>query len=139
MPFVIGDIMKKSYKRLVLFAFIFILLFLLNSFVFKILSQPLLNGIVIFLIIISYFLFGFEKDRHRYTKDIILEIIIILISIFLLYYLLGILVGFAKTANYLTIKSIVKIIIPLIIYIVLMIIKILHFWLYCMLYRMVFL
>lgn len=111
--------MKKSYKRLALFAFILILLFLLNSFVFKILSQPLLNGIVIFLIIISYFLFGFEKDRHRYTKDIILEIIIILISFFLLYYLLGILVGFAKTANYLTIKSIVKIIIPLIIYIVL--------------------
>ena len=44
---------------------------------------------------------------------------LILISFFLLYYLLGILVGFAKTANYLTIKSIVKIIIPLIIYIVL--------------------
>ena len=74
---------------------------------------------MILLIIICYLLFGFEIDRHRYTKDIILEIIIILISFFLLYYLLGILVGFAKTANYLTIKSIVKIIIPLIIYIVL--------------------
>lgn len=111
--------MKKSYKKLIIFTFIFILIFLLNSFVFKIFSQTLLNLLLVFLLVIDYFLFGFEKDRHRYTKDIILEIIIILISFFLLYYLFGILIGFAKTENYLTIKSVVNIIIPIIIYIIL--------------------
>ena len=109
--------MKKSYIKIILFIFIFSFIFLINSFIFKLLDQTKLNITLLFLLVIVYILFGFEKDRHRYAKDIILEIIIILISFFLIYYLTGVLIGFARNNNYLTIKSILNIILPIIIYI----------------------
>lgn len=110
--------MKKSYIKLLIFIFIFTLIFFLNSFVFKILTTPFLCLFILFLIVIVYFTFGIEKDRHRYAKNIILEILITLIIFFLLYYLSGIIIGFAKT-NYLTLSGLIKFIIPLIIYIIL--------------------
>ncbi|MBD9099167.1 hypothetical protein EGP98_06220, partial [bacterium] len=110
--------MKKSYIKLIVFTLTFILIFLLNSFVFKILNQTFLNLLLIFLLILTYILFGFEKDRHRYTKDVILEVIIILITFFLLYYISGLLIGFARTKNYFTINSLTTIIVPTIIYII---------------------
>lgn len=116
--FKMGDkIMKKSYIKIMLFIFIFSFMFILNSFHFKLLGQKELDILLLFLTIVAYVLFGFEKDRHCYTKDIILEIIIILISFFLIYYLSGILIGFAKNDNYLTIKSFLNIIFPIIFYI----------------------
>ena len=99
--------------------FIFILVFISNSIVFRFLNQDSLNILLFCLLILSKYLFGFEKDRHRYTKDIILEIIIILIAFFLIYYLSGIVIGFARVENYLTVKSIFKFIIPIIIYVIL--------------------
>ena len=111
--------MKKSYIKLIIFSFAFILFFLLNSLKFQFLNQTILNIILILLLGLTYFLFGFEKNRKRYWKDIVLEIIIVLISFFLMYYLLGILIGFAKIKNYLTITSIKKFILPIIIYIIL--------------------
>ena len=111
--------MKKSYIKLIIFSFAFILFFLLNSLKFQFLNQTILNIILILLLGLTYFLFGFEKNRKRYWKDIVLEIIIILISFFLMYYLLGIFIGFAKIKNYLTITSIKKFILPIIIYIIL--------------------
>lgn len=110
--------MKKSYIKLIVFTLTFILIFLLNSFVFKILNQTFLNLLLIFLLIITYMLFGFEKDRHRYTKDVTLEVIIILITFFLLYYISGLLIGFARTENYFTINSLTTIIVQTIIYII---------------------
>ena len=111
--------MKKSYIKLIIFSFAFILFFLLNSLKFQFLNQTILNIILILLLGLTYFLFGFEKNRKRYWKDIVLEIIIILISFFLMYYLFGILIGFAKTKNYLTITSFKKFIFPIFIYIIL--------------------
>ena len=111
--------MKKSYIKLFLFFSIISFLFFLNSFVLKFFSLSYLCLFLIFLIFIEYFLFGFEKNRRRYDKDIILEIIIILISFFLLYYLFGIVIGFAKVKNYFTILSIFKFIVPMIFYIIL--------------------
>ena len=111
--------MKKSYIKLIIFSFAFILFFLLNSLKFQFLNQTILNIILILLLGLTYFLFGFEKNRKRYWKDIVLEIIIVLISFFLMYYLLGIFIGFAKTKNYLTITSFKKFIFPIFIYIIL--------------------
>lgn len=111
--------MKKSYVKLLFLIFTFIAIFIINSLKFKLINQVILDIILVLLLFISYKLFGFEKDRHRYTKDIILEIIISLITFFLLYYLSGILIGFAKTDNFLKLTYIVKIIVPLIIYIIL--------------------
>ncbi len=111
--------MKESYIKLIIYLFFFSLLFILNDFIFKFLSQITINILLIILLITTYWIFGFEKDRHRYTKNIILEIIIVLITFFLLYYLSGIIIGYAKIDNYYNINSIIKIILPLIIYIIL--------------------
>lgn len=109
--------MKKSYIKIILFIFTFSLILLLNSLKFKILGQIGLDIILLLSMVIVYFTFGFEKDRHRYSKDIVLEIIIILIAFFLLYYLSGILIGFAKNTNYFTINSFRNVIFPIIFYI----------------------
>lgn len=111
--------MKKSYIRLICFISFFGLLSIINSFVYRFLSQITLDVLLAFMLIIAYMLFGFEKDRHRYMKEIILEILIVLISFFLIYYLFGIIIGFAKVGNYYTISSMVNIIFPIIFYILL--------------------
>ena len=109
--------MKKSYIKIILFIFTFSFILLLNSFKFKMLGQIGLDIVLLLSLVIVYFTFGFEKDRHRYSKDIILEIIIILIAFFLLYYLSGALIGFAQNANYFTLKSFHNIIFPIIFYV----------------------
>ena len=109
--------MKKSYIKIIILLLIFSILFILNIFTFKILDQIKLDIILLLIFVLTYITLGFEKDRHRYTKDVILEITIILISFFILYYLFGILVGFAQNANYYTYKSLINIILPIIIFI----------------------
>lgn len=109
--------MKKSYIKIILFIFTFSFIILLNSLKFKMLGQIGLDITLLLSLVIVYFTFGFEKDRHRYSKDIILEIIIVLMAFFLLYYLSGVLIGFAKNTNYLTINSFCNIIFPIIFYI----------------------
>ena len=109
--------MKKSYIRIILFISILSFIFLSNSFVFRKLETTGLNIIMLLSLIVFYMVLGFEKDRHRYVKDVILEIVIFLIAFFLIYYLFGIIIGFAKNTNYFTIKSFLNIIIPIILYI----------------------
>lgn len=104
--------MKRGYKRLLIFELIVIVFLILNSFVSSILSQ---YGIVVFLLLllgIFKIAFNFEKDRHRYTKDIIIETMIFLLIYFLLFYLSGLVISFAKTGNYYTLKNIRIFIIP---------------------------
>lgn len=109
--------MKKSYVKIIIFIFIFSFILLLNCFKFRFLGQFSLDFTLLLLLVIVYLTLGFEKDRHRYSKDISLEIIIILIAFFLLYYLLGIIIGFAKNNNYLTMYSFCNIIFPIIFFI----------------------
>ena len=73
---------------------------------------------VLVLIVIFKFMLGFEKDKFRYKKDLILDISIDVIVYYILYYLLGILIGFARNENFLTVYGITKFIIPLIISII---------------------
>ena len=101
--------MKKSFKRLIIFSLIIILIIFLNSFVFKLFNRWTLFLFTVILLIIKK-VFGYEKDRHRYVKDIVLGIIIFLMPFFILYYLSGIFISFAKVGNYLTFKSITNII-----------------------------
>ena len=72
--------MKKSYIRIIILLLIFSILFILNSFTFKILDQIKLDIVLLLILVLTYVALGFEKDRHRYTKDVILEITIVLIS-----------------------------------------------------------
>ena len=108
--------MKKSFKRLIIFSLIIILIIFLNSFVFKLFNRWTLFLFTVILLIIKK-VFGYEKDRHRYVKDIVLGIIIFLMPFFILYYLSGIFISFAKVGNYLTFKSITNIILPVVLYI----------------------
>ena len=110
--------MKRGYKRLLLFEIVTIILLILNNFVSSILSNYKIV-LLITLLIIFKFLFGFEKDRHHIWKNITIEVLIFLLLYFILYYLLGIFVSFSNTNNYFTFNGIFKVIIPLIIIIVL--------------------
>ena len=111
--------MKKGYLRLLLFEVFFIIAFILSGFVSSILSGYIKVLSIVGMLILFKFLFGFEKDRHRYWKSICIELIICLLTYFLLYYLLGILIGFVKVGNYWTFKSMFNIVIPLILTIIL--------------------
>lgn len=111
--------MKKSYKRLIIFDIILAIILLLNSFILNILGNYLyLDILLIALLIIFKFIFGFEKDRHRYIKDIIINIIIIYLVSFIIYYILGIFIGFVRTDNYLTFYGIKTFIIPYILMVI---------------------
>ena len=111
--------MKKGYKKLLIFQLILLVIFIFNSFVSSILTKY--NQIIFLIIILIFFkfLFGFEKDRHRYIKDLILETIIFLLTYFIIFYLFGIIIGFAKTTNYYTLSGFIDFIIPLVLSIIL--------------------
>ena len=111
--------MKNGYKRLLIFQIITIILFLLSNFVSSILGEYFKVLILLVLLILFKILFGFEKDNHRYTKNICIEILIYLLIYFILYYLSGIIISFAKTINYLSLSGIFNKIIPIIIIIIL--------------------
>ena len=111
--------MKKSYKRLIIFDIILTVILLLNSFILNILGNYYYMDIfLILLLVIFKLIFGFEKDRHRYIKDIILNILIIYLISFIIYYIFGIFIGFYKTTNYLTFYGIRTFVIPYIVMIV---------------------
>lgn len=62
---------------------------------------------------------GIEKDRHRYIKDIIFNIVIFLLASFLVYYLFGLIIGFYKIDNYFNLYGIKTFIMPLVLSIIL--------------------
>lgn len=111
--------MKKGYKRILIFQTVIFLIFLLNSFVSNILG----NYNIIILLVVALVLFkryfGFERDRHRYIKDMMYDITIYLLIYFLLYYLLGIFIGFARTDNYYNFIGIKNFILPTVLFIIL--------------------
>ena len=94
--------MKKGYKRLLIFEIFVFLVLILNSFAENILSGY--KMIIFLLILLGIFIifFGFERDKHRYIKDIILETIIYLFIFFIIFYLLGIFISFARVEGYYT-------------------------------------
>lgn len=110
--------MKKSYRKLFIFQIIIFFFLFINSFLFNFLSNYIL---IIFLLIslsLFKFLFGIEKDNHRYTKDIIFDISIFLAIFFILYYLFGLFIGFSEIDNYYSFSGIFKFIIPISLFII---------------------
>jgi len=111
--------MKKSYKKMLIFQIIIFLVFFLNSFVSNILGG---YNFVIFLLIglvLFKFVFGFEKDKHRYTKDILFDMIIFLLVYFIISYIMGLFIDFARPADYYNWYGLKTFIIPLILTIIL--------------------
>ncbi len=110
--------MKKGYVRLLVFEFFVCVVLFLNSFVWNILSKHIMNLFLLALIILFRIFFGLEKDRHRYVKDVLMDVFIFLIIFFMLYYLLGIIVSFAKPGNYYNLEGLTNFIIPTIFYVI---------------------
>ncbi len=105
--------MKASYKKLIMFGVILTVALLLNNFILNILGNYYYMDIfLIVLLILFKMIFGFEKDRYRYTKDIIFNFLIIFLLAFTIYYIFGIFVGFVRTQNYLTFYGVTTFIIP---------------------------
>ena len=112
--------MKGSYIKILILSIILSIILILNSFILNILGNYYYMCFFLgALLIIFKFLFGFEKDRYRYTKDIIVNMIIILLISFIIYYIFGIFIGFYKTTNFLNFYGIRTFIIPYIIMIIL--------------------
>lgn len=112
--------MKKSYKRLIIFDILVAIILLLNSFMLSILRNFWYMTIfLVILLVVFKYLFGFEKDRHRYIKDIIINMLIIFMISFIIYYIFGIFIGFVRTDNYFNFYGIRTFIIPYILMIIL--------------------
>lgn len=105
--------MKRGYKRLLFFEATLLIILILNSFVWNILKEYIVVVFLLISIIMLKLLVGIEKDRHRYTKDILYNLMIFLLISFLLYYLFGIIIGFYKTDNYLNLHGFKTFIIPI--------------------------
>lgn len=111
--------MKKGYKRLLTFIlFIFVILFV-NSFTFNFLKTYKMILFIASLLIFFGIYFVFEKNRKRYTSDILFEVMICIVTFFIFYYLLGLIVGLAKTGNYYSYIGIKDFILPIILYCIL--------------------
>lgn len=111
--------MKKGHKKLLFFELILFIILLINSFVSNILrGYNIIILLIVSLIILKIFI-GFEKDKHRFTKDIISNIAIILLIYFILYYVLGIFIGFVDVQNYYNVYGLKTFIIPTILTIIL--------------------
>ncbi len=110
---------KNPYIRICLFELLLLLVLCVNSFIYNFLSNYYMIAFLVLLLIIFHFAFGFEKDRHRHTKDVIINIFIYLLTFFILYYLSGLFLTFAKNAGYYTIDGFVKFTLRVAIYVTL--------------------
>ena len=106
--------MKKSHIRLLVFNVSLIIFFLFINFFVQYLNYINWTFFLLALLVFFKFVFGIERDHHRYVKDIVVNILIILLSFFIVYYLLGLIIGFVRTTNYYSVDGIFKMIIPFI-------------------------
>ncbi len=109
--------MKRGYKKLLIFELIIFAILILNSFVWNILSSYRISIFLLVVLLAFKYIFGFEKDKHRYTKDIIMEVIIFLFAFFILYYLFGVVISFYKTGNHYTLIGLREFILPTMLYV----------------------
>lgn len=111
--------MKKSSSKMLIFQIVIFLVLLINSTFSNILRDYNFVFLLLGLLIIFKFIFGFEKDRHRHTKDVLFDVLIFLIIFFMAYYVFGIVIGFARTDNYYSWMGLKTFILPLILFIIL--------------------
>lgn len=109
--------MKKGYKKLLILELIIFSILGINSFIYNFLTGYRIVFFLIFILVAFKLLLGFEKDRHRYVKDFILDEVVMLIAFLLVTYFLGIMVGFIKTEY--SFNIIKQFILPSVLYIIL--------------------
>ena len=110
---------KNAYLRIEIFLIMLLLILGINSMFYNFLSNYYMIAFLIIVLVIFKIFFGFEKDRHRYVKDIILNFVIYLLTFFILYYLSGLIITFARSGNYYTLSGFINYTLRLFCYIVL--------------------
>ncbi len=110
---------KNPYIRICLFELLLLLVLCVNSFIYNFLSNYYMIAFLIIILLLFKFTFGFEKDRHRHTKDVIVNILIFLMTFFILYYLFGITIGFVRNAGYYSIYGFTNFTLRITIYVIL--------------------
>ena len=107
--------MKRS--QIIVIGLLTFMLFalLFNSFITKIFSRYSICVFIFLLDVIAYFLLGFEKNKSRYNKDIILSLIIYITIYYISIYLFGLFIGFIKNVYNFDFVSIINNIVPVII------------------------
>lgn len=107
--------MKRS--QIIVIGLLTFMLFalLFNSFITKIFSRYSICVFIFLLDVIAYFLLGFEKNKSRYNKDIILSLIIYITIYYISIYLFGLFIGFSKNVYNFDFVSIINNIVPVII------------------------
>ena len=108
--------MKKSNFLSLGVIFAILLVSLLNIAI-DFLNHYTLFIFTIVLMIITYFMLGYHKNKSVIRKDVILSITAFIISYYLITYVLGYFVGFTKTIYALNFKSIISNIFPILIFI----------------------
>lgn len=111
--------MKKGELRLFIFEFVVIFLLFLNSFISSILNYQNMLLLLIGMMVVFKYLFGFEKANSRYNKEIIINLLIVILTCFIIYYLFGLIIGFVRTDTLTSIYGLTNFIIPFIISLVL--------------------
>lgn len=110
--------MKKSYKKIIIFELIVLLILLVNIFTNNVINNFLVFLFLLSLIFIFKKIFGVEKESKRHTKELIIELSIIYIIFFVIFYLFGLITGYYKNNNYINVYGITTFIIPTILIIV---------------------
>lgn len=111
--------MKKSYIKMLIFQSAMLIVLILNSFVTNLLKGYNVVFFLLLSIVLFKIFFGLGRDRHRYTKDVILDLVIFLLAFFMLYYLFGLVIGFARIDNYYTFLGFKTFVIPVTLVIIL--------------------
>lgn len=110
--------MRKSYNKILILEFIFLIFLIFNSFVFKISNPYVIFGIILPFLLITLIFFGMEKDNFRYKKDVFLNLLICILIYYFITYFLGFFTGFYKTSYSLSIINIFKNIFPILLVII---------------------
>lgn len=107
--------MKRSQMIVIGLLTFMLFALLFNSFITKIFSRYSICVFIFLLDVIAYFLLGFEKNKSRYNKDIILSLIIYITIYYISIYLFGLFIGFSKNVYNFDFVSIINNIVPVII------------------------
>ncbi len=111
--------MKKSYIKILIFEIIILFILALNIFIHSVLNKYIVILSLMILILIFRKVFGTEKIRKRYTKDLIIDITLIYLIFFISYYILGLITGFYRINNYFSFYGIKTFIFPTILVVIL--------------------
>lgn len=118
--------MKISAIKLLIIELVLALFLFLNIFVINIKNGYIISMILLLFLGVTIVALGYEKNRQRFKKDIILNIIIYTFLFQIILYLIGLFLGFIRNPYSLSFLNIIKNIFP-----ILLIIVISEFLRYC--------